>query len=189
MLALDERQQRRAARWLPRVCDCERVRVTGGGGPRCRKTSTWAQGKSLLSFRCGSSRWPRRRPASVRKGRLAVLDPAHAAPLVIAVPTAADVLTRKGRPGGGRLGGCRHSFGARFVHRDRGRGSVARFGSCRVLAGSPGRSGRSWTGTAPGWLGAATRHRWSSGRWSRWGTWAGGWSATRWRSISSPPRR
>jgi hypothetical protein len=108
------------------ACDCERVRVTGGGAPRCRKTATWAQGKSLLSFRCGSSRWPRRRPASARKGRLAVLDPAHVAPLVIAVPTAADVLTRKRRPGRRRLG-CRHSFGARFVHRDRGRGSVGRF--------------------------------------------------------------
>jgi hypothetical protein len=45
------------------ACDCERVRVTGGGAPRCRKTSTWAQGKSLLSFGCGCSRWPRRRPA------------------------------------------------------------------------------------------------------------------------------
>jgi hypothetical protein len=46
---------------------------------------------------------------------------------------------------------CRHSFSTRFVHRgNRSCGSVGRVGSCRVLAGSPGRSGRSWRGTAPG---------------------------------------
>ena len=42
---------------------------------------------------------PPTRPCA--EGTSAVLDPAHAAPLVIAVPTAADVLTRKGRRAGG----------------------------------------------------------------------------------------
>jgi len=129
-------------------------------------TTTW-----LVPLSCWRGHRARRGPLRfARKGHLAVLDDPHAAPLVIAAPTR-RTFSRTGRRGRRRLGCCRHGFGARLCHRDRGCGSVGRFGSCRVLAGSPGRSGRSWMGTAPGWSGAATRRRWSSGRWSRWWSW------------------